>query len=119
MHVSCVMHKVDVLTDLPKLLFVNLSVCNLATSTVPENSTMCTFDVTSLYTNIPHQGSQEALMFYLNVRPPNALPITNCMVDLAELAIPSNYCLFRGDFFLQTKGTTMGSTMFLFILTCI
>lgn len=78
---------------------------------IPENSILCTFDVTSLYTNIPHQGSLEALMFYLNKRPPNALPSTNCIVDLAELALPSNYFLFRGDFFLQTKGTAMGSTM--------
>lgn len=77
---------------------------------IPENSILCTFDVTSLYTNIPHQGGLEALMFYLNERPPNALPSTNCIVDFAELVVTSNYFLFRGDF-LQTKGTAMGSNM--------
>ncbi|CAB1317326.1 unnamed protein product [Coregonus sp. 'balchen'] len=33
---------------------------------IPENSILCTFHVTSLYTNIPHQGCLENLKFYLN-----------------------------------------------------
>ena len=31
---------------------------------IPENHILCTFDVTSLCTNIPHQGGPEALKFY-------------------------------------------------------
>ncbi|CAB1324022.1 unnamed protein product [Coregonus sp. 'balchen'] len=85
--------------------------CLKSVDHIPENSILCTFDVTSLYTNIPHQGGLEALKFYLSERPPNALPSTNCMVDLAELVLTSNYFLFRGYFFLQTKGTAMWSNM--------
>ena len=33
------------------------------------------------------------------------------LVDLAQLVLTSNYFFFRGVFFLQTKGTAMGSTM--------
>ena len=75
------------------------------------DSIVGTFDGISLDTNIPHQGGLEALQFYLNERPPNALPNTNCIVDLAELVLTSNYFIFRGDFFRQTKRTAMGSTM--------
>ncbi|CAB1312762.1 unnamed protein product [Coregonus sp. 'balchen'] len=74
---------------------------------IRENYILWTFDVASLYTNIPHQGSLEALKFYLNERPPNALPSTNCIVDLTELVLTSNCFLFRGYFFFQTKGTAM------------
>ncbi|CAB1353587.1 unnamed protein product, partial [Coregonus sp. 'balchen'] len=61
--------------------------------------------------DLPPHGGLEALKFYLNERPPNALPSTNCIVDLAELVLTANNFLFRGGFFLQTKGTVMGSTM--------
>lgn len=33
---------------------------------VPESTILCTLDVESLYTNIPHQGGLEALNFFLN-----------------------------------------------------
>ena len=78
---------------------------------IPENYILCTFDVTCLYTNIPYQGGLEALKFCLSELPPNALPSTNCIVDLAELALTSNYFLFRRYFFLQTKVTAIGSTV--------
>ncbi|CAB1331378.1 unnamed protein product [Coregonus sp. 'balchen'] len=57
---------------------------------IHENSILCMFDVASLYTNIPHQGGLEALKFSLSERPPNALPSTSCIVDLAELKKTTN-----------------------------
>ncbi|CAB1328563.1 unnamed protein product, partial [Coregonus sp. 'balchen'] len=41
------------------------------------------------YANISHQGSLEALKFYLNECPPKTLPSTNYTVDLAELFLTS------------------------------
>lgn len=69
---------------------------------------LVTFDIASLYTNIPHDGGLEALQFYLQDRD-DATPPNHFLVDLAAYVMKKNYFMFNGDFFLQVSGTSMGS----------
>ena len=41
---------------------------------LPENTLLVTFDVESLYTNIPHEGGIEAMEYFLLQRDPDELP---------------------------------------------
>lgn len=71
---------------------------------------LATFDVSSLYTNIPHSGGIEALRHFLNQRTPSK-PGTECIIDLALVVLTTNFFLFKDQHYLQVKGTAMGSTM--------
>lgn len=68
-----------------------------------------TLDITSLYTNIPHDGGLEALNFYLQQRDSTLNP-PNCFItDLARFVMKYNYFSFENDFYLQVSGTSMGT----------
>lgn len=70
---------------------------------------LVTMDVTSLYTNIPHDIGLTALEFFLDTRP-NSLPPTSFLCEMAKLILTKNYFLFNNDFYLQVRGTAMGAT---------
>ena len=53
----------------------------------------------------------EAMEHFLLQRDPNELPSSACIVTLAEIVLTHNYFMFLNDFFIQTKGTAMGSNM--------
>lgn len=69
------------------------------------------FDVTSLYTNIPHD---EGLCSIKEEIMKNAL-LTNqeigFLMTLFELVLSKNYFRFEHDFYLQTQGVAMGSSI--------
>lgn len=70
----------------------------LKMTTLPDSDILlATFDVSSLYTNIPHDGGLEAMQFFLNDRPPALKPQTECIIDLAHLVLTNNYFLFKCD----------------------
>ena len=77
----------------------------------PDNTLLVTFDVESLYTNIPQEGSIEAMERFLLQRDHNELPSSACIITLAEIVLTHNYFMFLNDFFIQMKGTAMGSPM--------
>lgn len=70
---------------------------------------LVTMDVTSLYTNIPHDIGLAALQFFLNTRPVCSPP-TDFLTEMAKMVLTKNYFLFERDFFLQIRGTAMGAT---------
>lgn len=72
---------------------------------------LVTFDVQSLYTNIPHQGGIEALQHFLSLRPPMSKPSLECILDLADIVLSNNFFRFQNEFYIQKKGTAMGSKM--------
>ena len=77
---------------------------------VPSNSILVTFDVKSLYTNIPHDEGITCCLtslekFYNKTLP---LPLRHIKTFL-EFIMKKNYFLFNGDFYLQTHGTAMGT----------
>lgn len=70
---------------------------------------LLTMDVTSLYTNIPHDIGLAALEFFLDIRP-DCSPPTAFLTEMARMVLTKNYYLFENDFFLQVRGTAMGAT---------
>lgn len=75
-----------------------------------EQCYLVTMDIESLYTNVPFEGGLKATEFFLNQRS-DSTPRTQCIVDLIEIVLRSNYFLFGSDFYLQVSGTSMGSKM--------
>ncbi|XP_013782192.1 uncharacterized protein LOC106466450 [Limulus polyphemus] len=75
---------------------------------LPPNTILCTMDVSSLYTNIPHDEGLKALeSSLLKLEKPN----TQTIVDLAKLVITLNGFEFNNEFYTQTKGTAIGTKM--------
>ena len=86
------------------------------------DSTFVTFDVTSLYTNIPKELGLEALSFWID-RFPESLTESRFTKEFViaglEIVLTFNYFMFDGKWYLQIKGVTMGTkaTVILAILT--
>ena len=76
---------------------------------ISEGTLMDTFDVESLYTNIPHTGGLQALLHLLQQRDSTLAPSNDCILQHTELLLSHNYFVFESDFFLQIRGVAMGS----------
>ena len=75
--------------------------------TLPPNSLLVTWDVKSLYTNIPHKEGLEALRITLDRENiPSAK--ANTIIKFSELVLTSNHFKFLGQNYLQMSGTAMG-----------
>ena len=59
-----------------------------------EDVTMVTFDVTSLYTNIPHAGITEALTYFLEQRNLSSTPSANVLIRATQHVLDNNYFTF-------------------------
>lgn len=78
---------------------------------VPENSYLVTLDVSSLYTNIPHDDGIAALKnMYAQHRQPNT-PDCLTIEILTRLVLELNSFEFNQDYFRQVSGTAMGTKM--------
>ena len=73
---------------------------------LPSNTLLVTMDVASLYSNISHQNG----LLALENRLPNN-PDSHSTILLTQFILEHNYFLFSDTFFLQTKGTAMGTSM--------
>ena len=76
-----------------------------------EESILVSFDVVNLYSNIPHDFGIEAISFWLNKYPkvlPNRIS-KKFVLDGIKLILENNSFCFNDSYFLQTKGTTMGT----------
>ncbi len=60
---------------------------NKKTIDLPDEILFVTFDVESLYTNIPHEGGIEAMEFFLRDPHQNKNPSANCIKTLAKLVL--------------------------------
>ena len=73
---------------------------------------LCTLDITSLYTNIPHmegiQSTKEMLAIH---KPPDTLPHNSYIIKLLELVLTNNHFAFNGEFYHQLSGTAMGTKL--------
>ena len=67
-----------------------------------------TADVSSLYTNNPHNEGIQACNNALNTRP-DPTPPTNQLIRLLELVLTLNNFQFNGQDYLQIEGTAMGT----------
>ncbi|XP_063411202.1 uncharacterized protein LOC134694136 [Mytilus trossulus] len=77
---------------------------------LPPETLLVTLDVTSLYTNIPHDDGIQSCREIWDSR--NTLePPTECLVQLLTLVLKCNNFTFNGDNYLQINGTAMGTKM--------
>ena len=77
---------------------------------LPDHALLFTMDVVGLYNNIPHVDGLEACRAFLNGRRVQDPP-TEVIVKLAELVLTLNAFQFEDKYFLQIKGTAMGTRM--------
>ena len=84
--------------------------------TVQQGMLLCTLDITSLYTNIPHmegiQSTKEMLAIHI---PPDTLPHNSYITELLELVLTNYHFEVNGEFYHQLSGTAMGDQVGTFI----
>jgi hypothetical protein len=78
------------------------------TSNLPDSTLLVTMDVTSLYTNIPHDEGIAACKEVWNNRKVQK-PKTDSLVELLEYVLKRNNFMFNGEHYLQLNGTAMGT----------
>ena len=71
------------------------------------NSLLVTLDVSSLYTNIPHNEGINACDHFLCTDPHNTIP-TGTICDLIRMILTINNFTFNDSHYLQIHGTAMG-----------
>ena len=76
---------------------------------LPSGTILATLDVTSLYTNIPHDEGIEACRAMLNTREV-LQPPTDDLVHLIKLVLTKNFT-FDDEEYLQIHGTAMWTRM--------
>ncbi|XP_068696962.1 uncharacterized protein [Montipora foliosa] len=77
---------------------------------LPSNSLLVTLDVSSLYTNIPHNEGINACDHFLRTDPHNTIP-TGTICDLIRMIPTMNNLTFNDSHYLQIHGTAMGTKM--------
>ena len=77
---------------------------------LPSGALLVTLDVTSLYTNTPHNEGIQACEEVLNTRLTQEPP-TGDLVQLIRFILTRNNFCFSGQHFLQVHGTAMGTRM--------
>ena len=78
---------------------------------VHENTLLVSFDVHSLYSNIPHKLGIEAITYWLTKFPDDS-PIRfpkEFILEGITFILNNNTFHFNGNYFRQTKGTAMGT----------
>ena len=77
---------------------------------IPENCILASFDVTSLYTNIPNNEGMAAVSRFLNVHKPH-LASPRTVIRLLNEVLTKNNFSFNGEHYLQVGGTAMGTRL--------
>ncbi|XP_068696876.1 uncharacterized protein [Montipora foliosa] len=77
---------------------------------LPSNSLLVTLDVSSLYTNIPHNEGINACDYFLRTDPHNTIP-TGTICDLIRMILTMNNFTFNDSHYPQIHGTAMGTKM--------
>ncbi|CAN7986166.1 unnamed protein product, partial [Ixodes hexagonus] len=82
----------------------------IAEINLPQNASLVTLDVSSLYTNIPHaEGIQATVSAY--DKKPDKLVDSETLSKLLDLILNFNHFEFDNDHYLQINGTAMGTKM--------
>ena len=66
-------------------------------------------DVTSLYTNIPHDEGIKCIKDLINSKRQNSLSSNGNVVRMLELVLKCNNFMFNNDHSLQINGSAMGT----------
>ena len=76
-----------------------------------KESRLYSYDVVSLYTNIPHALGLEAIAYWINARPdlvPDRFP-ASFILEAAKIVLTNNNFMFNDRMFTQISGTAMGT----------
>ena len=78
-----------------------------------DRTVLCTFDVKSLYTNIPHEYGLEAMSYWLNRHQDSLNPRFSkaFILESIEFILKNNNFMFNDEYFLQLVGTVTGTDM--------
>lgn len=71
--------------------------------------TWITADVTSLYTVIPHDLSQLALIWFLDTYSSYSITLKDFLISTVMYLLKHNYFMFDNTFYLQISGASMGA----------
>ncbi|MCG8076000.1 MAG: GIY-YIG nuclease family protein, partial [Candidatus Thiodiazotropha taylori] len=84
---------------------------NFLPNNVPENTLLVSFDVVSLYSNIPHTLGQEAVSYWLEKYPEliSERFSKDFILEGLKLILENNNFSFNDLHFNQSKGTAMGT----------
>lgn len=79
--------------------------------TVPENIILASFDVQSLYSNIPHNLGHEAINFWLQKHPAdlNSRFSKDFVLEGIAFILNNNTFYFNRKYYRQKKDTAMGT----------
>ena len=73
---------------------------------------LCTLDISSLYTNIPHNEGTQAIKKFLAIhRDTNVLPHNSYIIELLEVVLTNTYFDFNAKHYHQKSGTAMGTKL--------
>lgn len=81
---------------------------------LPSNTFLITADVTSLYTNIPHNEGIESITYFIDLFRkdlPTYAPPTIIFKIITEFILKNSIFQFLDSFFIQKEGTSMGTRM--------
>ena len=91
--------------------FINL----IETSHLPKHCLLASIDVSSLYTNIPHNEGTQSALHYLKQDPDTyrqpEQPIPEVLIELIDIVLKNNVFEFNDNYYLQIQGTAMGTKM--------
>lgn len=77
---------------------------------LPSNTWLCSMDVNSLYTSIPHREGIEVIRQNLaEMELPEGL--CTLLLELLRLILTKNFFCYENQFFIQKQGTAMGSNV--------
>lgn len=104
-------HIKDLVHSLPSYLRDTMDFLNkLSDCHVDQDDVLCTMDVSSLYPSIPHDDGMNAMRHYLMQRPIQE-PSTDFLLCLTNEVLTKNYFKFQDQYYLQLRGSAMGSPM--------
>ena len=111
-------HFVDIILKplcekVPSFIRDDLDFLNHLPTSVSPNSELITFDVVSLYTNIPHEFGIAAVSYWLEKHRDTILPrfSKDFILDSLRLILQNNAFYFDSKYYIQEKGTAMGTKM--------
>lgn len=102
-------HLRPLVEELPSYIKDSTAVLNIMNNQRNEDfDYFLSMDVESLYTNIAHESGIDAVRFYLEISNIED-QVKDFLLQLLAWSLSHNYFTFNGDFYLQLRGTSMGS----------
>ena len=117
---ACQTHRISNLLDIllkplikhvPSFLRDTTDFLNSLPNRIPKETLFATFDVESLYSNIPHDLGVEAINFWIEQFPEDLDErfSKDFIIEALSFILENNTFQFNDEFFRQRKGTAMGT----------